>query len=200
MAVAAAGVGAWAAANAGAIAAAAAVASVAATAYSAYSQKQNADAQAEAQKKSNDSKIAAAVQSYGDLDSQELDIQRNAKESGLQQDIQAMQARGRVNLFAAASGTMGGSVDSMLFDIDQQKEQNLNSIIRQKESGLYSIKQQANQIQTGAVQGQDTRVIDSPSWLDIGVSTGTAAVNAASSYSAANKSTYSKQASVRGGV
>ncbi|QHJ79425.1 MAG: hypothetical protein [Caudoviricetes sp.] len=200
MAVAAAGVGAWAAANAGAIAAAAAVASVAATAYSAYSQKQNADAQAEAQKKSNDSKIAAAVQSYGDLDVQEADIQRNAKESGLQQDIQAMQARGRVNLFAAASGTMGGSVDSMLFDIDQQKEQNLNSIIRQKESGLYSIKQQANQIQTGAVQGQDTRVISSPSWLDVGVATGTAAINAASSYSDKSKSTYSKQASVKGGV
>lgn len=170
------------AANAGAIAAASSIASVAATGYSMYSQQQQAKAEASAQSQRNQEMAVQAASSYDDLSPAAIDANRQAQDAALQQQAEAIQAKGRVNVFAAASGTLGGSVDSMLYDIDRQKSQNLNSILTQRESGLFSIKQQAESIRQGAISGQSRQAIQSPGWLETGLAVGTAAVKGFDNY------------------
>ena len=182
MAVAAAGVAAWAAANAGTIAAVSAAASVAATSYSVYAQRQSAQAESDAQSAQNKETAKQAAASYDDLSPAEIDAINQANQADLAQQADAIQAKGRVNLFAAASGTAGGSVDSMLFDIDAVEGRNINQILAQRESGLLSIKNQAESVRQQAISGQSRTAIDSPSWLEGGLKIGTAAVNGLQSY------------------
>lgn len=201
MAVAAASMGAWMAANAGTIAAVSAATSVAATAASVYQQKQQADAQYEAASEQNKQAAMAAVESYDDLSPAEIDAQRNAAEQSLQNQVAAAQARGRVNVFAAAAGTQGKSVDTMLYDIDAIKNRNLNEILRQREAGLYSIKQQAEQTRYGAMQGMNKTAISRPSWLEGAFAVGSYAMQQYDKYMQKSP-TFDRQkpATVKGGV
>lgn len=181
------------AANAATISAVSTAASVASTAYSFYAQSQAANAQAQALSEQNKAIAAQAVQSYDDLTPAEIDAQRNAADQEIQQQAEAMQAKGRINLFAAASGTAGQSVDTMLFDVDAIRARNTNEILRQREAGLTSIKQQAEQIRQGAISGQSKQAISKPSWLEAGFAIGSQAVKGASDYADKYKSVYSKQ-------
>lgn len=198
----AAGVGAWAAANAGAIALASTAVGVASTAASFYSQSQQATAQAKQAQQQNKLLSEQAVQSYDDLTPAEIDTQRNAADAELQQQAEALEAKGRVNVFAAASGTSGNSVDSMLFDVEAIKARNTNEILRQREAGLFSIKQQAEQNRQGAISGMNRQAIDKPSWIEAGIKMGTQAVSGLSDYSQKSRDTFSKQekATVRSSV
>lgn len=204
MAVTAAAIGAWAAANAGTIALVSTAVSVAAAGYSTYSQMQSAKAEANAQSELNKQQAVQAAASYDDLTPAEIDANRQAQEEALRQQSEAIKAKGRVNVFAAAAGTMGGSVDSMLYDIEQTKSQNLNAILTQRESGLYSIKQQAEGIRQGAMNAQSRKAINSPSWLDVGISTGTAAIKGFDNYGRMNDTFKlqgkASQPQVKGGV
>jgi len=198
----AAGVGAWAAANAGAITLASTAVAVASTAASFYSQSQQASAQAKAASDKNKLLAEQAVQSYDDLTPAEIDAQRNAADAQLQQQAEAMEAKGRVNVFAAASGTAGNSVDSMLFDIEAIKARNTSEILRQREAGLFSIKQQAEQNRQGAINSMDRQAIDKPSWFEAGLKMSTQVVGGLDSYSQKSRDTFSKQekANVRSSV
>lgn len=198
----AAGVGAWAAANAGAIALASTAVGVASTAASFYSQSQQATAQAKSASERNKLLSEQAVQSYDDLTPAEIDAQRNAADAELQQQAEALEAKGRVNVFAAASGTAGNSVDSMLFDVDAIKARNTNEILRQREAGLFSIKQQAEQNRQGAIGNMSRQAIDRPSWIEAGIKMGTQTVSGLSDYNQKSRDTFSKQekATVRGSV
>lgn len=167
----------WMAANAGTIAAVSAAASIAATAYSTYSQQQQAKAQAQAQSEQNKQQAVQAAAAYDDLTPAEIDANRQAQDEALNQQAGAIQAKGRVNVFAAASGTLGGSVDSMLFDIDAMKSRNINTLLTQRESGLYSIKQQAEQVRQGAISNQSRQPIQSPSWIEAGFKIGSTAID-----------------------
>lgn len=187
MAVTAAALGAWAAANAGTIAAVSTAVSVAAAGYSTYSQMQAAKEEAKSQSELNKQQAVQAAASYDDLTPAEIDANRQAQEEALNQQAEAIQAKGRVNVFAAAAGTLGGSVDSMLFDIEQTKSQNINAILTQRESGLYSIKQQAEGIRQGAISSQSRKSINSPSWLDVGISAGSAAIKGFDNYGRMNE-------------
>lgn len=189
MAVAAVGVGAWMAANAGTIAAVSTAASVAATSYSVYSQQQAAKAESQAQSEQNQEIAKQAAASYDDLSPAEIDANKQANEAALQQQAEALQAKGRVNLFASASGTMGGSVDSLLYDIDTIRDRNINNVITQRESGLLSIRQKAEQIRQSAISGQSSSAISSPSWIEGGLKIGNTLVNSASNYSTQKKTT-----------
>lgn len=195
-------IGAWAAANAGTIAAVSTAVSVAATASQFYSQSQQAKAQAEAVSQQNEQLAKQAVESYDDLTPAEIDAQRNAADMGLQQQAEALQAKGRVNVFAAASGTAGQSVDSMLFNIDAIKARNTNEILKQREAGLFSIKQQAEQSRQGAISNMSREAIQRPSWIEAGLKMGTQAVSGLSSYNQKYQDTFSKQekATVRSSV
>lgn len=198
----AAGIGAWAAANAATITAVSTAVSVAGTAMSYYSQSQQAKAQAQAASQQNEQLAQQAVQSYDDLTPAEIDAQRNAADMELQQQAEALQAKGRVNVYAAASGTAGQSVDSMLFNIDAIKARNTNEILKQREAGLFSIKQQAEQSRQGAISSMSKQSIQQPSWLEAGLKIGTQAVSGLSSYSQKYQDTFSKQekATVRSSV
>lgn len=198
----AAGVGAWAAANAGTIAAVSTAVSVAATAASFYQQSQQAKAQEQAAKKQNEQLAQQAIESYDDLTPAEIDAQRNAADMELQQKAEAMQAKGRVNVFAAASGTAGQSVDSMLFNIDAIKARNTNEILRQREAGLFSIKQQAEQSRQGAISNMSREAIQRPSWIEAGLKIGAQTISGLANYDQKNRETFSKQekATVRSSV
>ncbi|WPJ52845.1 hypothetical protein RCIP0053_00049 [Klebsiella phage RCIP0053] len=195
-------IGAWAAANAGTIAAVSTAVSVAATASQFYSQSQQAKAQAEAVSQQNEQLAKQAVESYDDLTPAEIDAQRNAADMELQQQAEALQAKGRVNVFAAASGTAGQSVDSMLFNIDAIKARNTNEILKQREAGLFSIKQQAEQSRQGAISNMSREAIQRPSWIEAGLKMGTQAVSGLSSHNQKYQDTFSKQekATVRSSV
>lgn len=203
MAVAAAGVAAWAAANAGTIAAVSTAASIAAQGYSMYSQAQAAKAESQAAEEQNKEAAIQAAAAYDDLTPAEIDANKQANDAAMAQQAEAIQAKGRVNLFAAASGTGGGSVDSMLFDIDSIKAGNINSIISQRESGLISIRKQAEQIRQGGISNQNRQVINSPSWIENGIKLGTSVVNGISNYQATQKAVSGLQRAnnvVKGGV
>lgn len=193
MAVTGAAIATWAAANAGTIAAVSAAASVASTAYSIYSQNQAASAQAKSASEQNQQAALQAAASYDDLSPAEIDANRQANDLAMQQQAEAMQARGRVNLFAAASGTMGGSVDSMLFDVNSTKDRNINSILMQREAGLYSIRQQAEQIRQGGIGAQNRTAISTPSWIEGGLKVGSAVIQGFDQYGRMNKDTFSLQ-------
>lgn len=195
-------IGAWAAANAGTIAAVSTAVSVAATASQFYSQSQQAKAQAEAVSQQNEQLAKQAVEYYDDLTPAEIDAQRNAADMELQQQAEALQAKGRVNVFAAASGTAGQSVDSMLFNIDAIKARNTNEILKQREAGLFSIKQQAEQSRQGAISNMSREAIQRPSWIEAGLKMSTQAVSGLSSYNQKYQDTFSKQekATVRSSV
>lgn len=195
-------IGAWAAANAGTITAVSTAVSVAATASQFYSQSQQAKAQAEAVSQQNEQLAKQAVESYDDMTPAEIDAQRNAADMELQQQAEALQAKGRVNVFAAASGTAGQSVDSMLFNIDAIKARNTNEILKQREAGLFSIKQQAEQSRQGAISNMSREAIQRPSWIEAGLKIGTQAVSGLSSYNQKYQDTFSKQekATVRSSV
>lgn len=185
--------GAWAAANAGTIAAVSTAASVAAASYSTYSQIQQGKAEAAAAELQNKEAAKQAAASYDDLTPAEIDANKQANDQALQQQAEALQAKGRVNLFAAASGTLGGSVDSMLYDIDVQRDRNINSVLTQRESGLFSIKQQAEQIRQGGISGQSRQPINQPSWIEGGLKIGSAAIKGFDQYGRMDKETFSYQ-------
>jgi len=196
---------AWAAANAGTIAAVSAAASVAAQGYSMYSQSQAAKAEAQAADDQNKESAIQAAASYDDLTPAEIDANKQANDAALAQQAESIQAKGRVNLFAAASGTLGGSVDSMLFDIDTVRSRNMNSIIAQRESGLTSIRKQAEQIRQGALSNQNRQPINSPSWVEGGLKIGATAIQGLSSYQDTLKATSGLQkanqtSQIKGGV
>lgn len=198
----AASVGAWAAANAGTIAAVSSAVGVASTAASFYTQSQQAKAQAKAAEAHNEQVASQAVQSYDDLTPAEIDAQRNAADMALQQQAESLEAKGRVNVYAAASGTAGQSVDSMLFDIDAIKARNTNEILRQREAGLFSIKQQAEQTRQNAIGSMSKQAIEKPSWVEAGLKMGSQVVSGISGYNQKYQDTFSKQekAGVRGSV
>lgn len=196
---------AFAAANAGTIAAVSTAAAVAAQAYSMYSQNQAAKAETSAAEEANKEAAIQAAASYDDLSPAEIDANRQANDAALAQQAESIQAKGRVNLFAAASGTGGGSVDSMLFDIDNIKAGNINQIITQRESGLLSIRNQAEQIRQGAIGSQSKRAISTPSWIENGLKLGTSVVKGISSYQDTSKAISgldkaNNSQSIKGGV
>lgn len=202
----AAGVGAWMTANAATIAAVSSVAatavSVAGTISAAASQSAQAKAQANYQEAMNKRLAVQAAASYDDLTPAEIDAQRNAADQELQQKAEAMEAKGRVNVFAAAAGTAGQSVDSVLFNIDAIKARNTNEILRQREAGLLSIKNQAEQTRQSAMSSMSNQSLQRPSWLETGLKAGTQILSGAANYYGRYQDTYSKteKAQVKGSV
>lgn len=121
-----------------------------------------------------------AINQYGQLGESEHNVQENMLRSLLdnQLDVAAQQANAK--LLAGASGTQGGSVNSMLFDIAQTGGRNQANIIYDRNQQLSQITKQAESIRYGARRQMGTRSFARPSALRAlqgGIQTGMSSYN-----------------------
>lgn len=167
----------------------AAVAASTAAAYMQYdSGKKQADAQSEQQEISNRETAKAIDTNYGELSKVEQDALLNEADDNIDMQKQYMQARGRVNTMAAASGTAGMSVDAQMFGLDRDRATNMDSLQITRQSKLDSVTNQARQIKSQGTAGMDYSPISRPSWAQGALSVGSTALSgAASAYGASQK-------------
>lgn len=123
----------------------------------------DAEAQQEIQKNNNREIDRVAVANYSDLSRAETSIQESAALESLEQQKAYFKARGRVNVLAGSSGTAGGSVDSILRDLNQTKGQNISTITKNRRTQLDEIALQAEQIRQGAKASKSNRIFSKPS-------------------------------------
>lgn len=167
-------VGAWVAANAATIAATTMAATAAMQGIQARNQ---AKQQEEYQKQQNERAIDSMQDQYSQLSGAEADARERAVQDGMSNQVEAAKRKSQINLMAAASGTQGLSVDSMMRDLKQQQGRNMNTILRNQETELQGFRNQAEQIRTGTAGRIDNRKIQKPSWAEIGISTASAATS-----------------------
>ena len=171
MAIAAAG--AWIAANAGAIAAVTAAGSAMMQGI----QARNAAQAAETQRKQKNAAALNSMQDqYSQLSGAEKDSRQRAVEESMANQREYASRRSKISLIAAASGTSGLSVDSMVRDLRQQRGRNMNTIITNQDIELQGFRNQAESIRVGTAARTDNRKIQRPSWAEVGLQTGIAGV------------------------
>lgn len=144
-------------------------------------QRKMAEANKKAQDQQNEQLRVAAIQQYDDLSAEEISIREQSNLTGLEQQKQLLRAQAAENNIAGASGTYGGSVDSIMSDLRQTKGKNMASINNQRSAQLDGIKQQAESIRYGARAQMSNRIFHKPSWGEIGLSAGVAAAGKAQS-------------------
>lgn len=123
----------------------------------------DAEAQQKAQEVNNKEIDKTAVANYSDLSKAEVSIQEQAGLSSLEQQKAYFKARGKVNVLSGASGTAGGSVDSILRDLNQTKGQNIATITKNRRTQLDEIALQSEQIRQGAKASKSNRIFSKPS-------------------------------------
>lgn len=157
---------------------AAAAASVAATVVSVQDSKNQADAAAEQQEIHNREQAKAIEQSYGDLSQVEQDALLEEADQNTEMQKQYMQARGRVNTMAAASGTAGQSVLMQEQGLARDRQHNLDNIQATRQSKLDNVTNQAKQIRSQGQAGMDYSPISRPSWASGALKIGGSALSA----------------------
>ena len=140
-------------------------------------QKAMAEAQTKAQEQNNKSLRLAAVQQYDDLSRAERDAIDQSDRESLAQQKQALQAQGRINVMSGASGTYGGSVDSVLHDLVQTRGKNVAAIRSNRDTNLEDIRIQSEAIRFGARANQGNRIFSKPSSGAIALGAATSGLN-----------------------
>jgi len=164
-------VGAFIAANAGTIAAVTAAGSAMMQGI----QARNAAQAAETQRKQKNAAALNSMQDqYSQLSGAEKDSRQRAVEESMANQREYASRRSKISLMAAASGTGGLSVDSMVRDLKQQRGRNMNTIISNQEIELQGFRNQAESIRVGTAARTDNRKIQRPSWAEVGLQTGIA--------------------------
>lgn len=143
---------------------------VAGSVYAGVQQQNLADAEEAQQDKNNKNTTEAAIAAMGDLSPAQRDIQNDSAEEGLKSQADYIRNVSQVNLMSGASGTYGGSVDSMLRDLATTRGRNMSQIVKNRDTQLQDIQKQAEQIRYGARANQDTRLFNKPSGFGIAVS------------------------------
>jgi hypothetical protein len=185
-----------------AIMVAAIVVSVASSVYSGMQASAQANAEEEQQRLNNKSTMEAAIASYGDLTPQERDIDAEAAQGGLKAQSEYLRSVGDMNLISGASGTYGGSVDSMLRDLKTTRGRNMSDVVANRSTELANVAAQAESIRYGARANMQTRIISKPTALGMGLDAAGAAASGASrgaSLSSAYTEWRSPTPAVRGG-
>jgi len=141
--------------------------------------RKQAEAQQQYQQQQNELALKSMRDQYSQLSSAEKDARERALQDSIQNQEEYAQRRAKINLMAAASGTSGLSVDSMMQDLKQQKGRNLSTIVSNQEIELQGFRNQAESIRTGTAGRIDNRKIQRPSWAEIGLN---AASSAAQGY------------------
>lgn len=141
--------------------------------------RKDAEAQQEAQAINNREIDKTAYANYSDLSRAEVSVQEQSNLSSLEQQKVYFRARGKVLSSLGAAGTAGGSVDSILNDLNRTKGQNLSTITKNRRTQLDEIALQAEQIRQGAKASKSNRVFNKPSGLQIGLQVGAAIADTA---------------------
>ena len=119
--------------------------------------------------------------SYADLGAAKREIEEESLEASLAQQKEYIQAVGRVNLLAGASGTFGGSVDSMLRDLRQTRGANVSKIVKNRNTQLEGLYLNAKNIERQGLASQTTRTFNKPSALATGLGVASAGLQGYSS-------------------
>ena len=136
--------------------------------------RQQAAQQQAYQQQQNKRAIESMQGQYSQLSGAEADARSRAVTDSMDNQVEAARRKASINLMAAASGTQGLSIDSMMRDISQQQGRNLNTIVRNQEIELMGFRNQAEQIRTGTASRIDNRKIQRPSWAEVGLNTAAA--------------------------
>ena len=139
--------------------------------------RKQAEAQQQYQQQQNELALKSMRDQYSQLSTAEKDAKERSLNESIQNQEEYAQRRARINLMAAATGTGGLSVDSMMQDLKMQKGRNLNTIVSNQEIELQGFRNQAEAIRTGTQGRIDTRKIQRPSWAEIGLSAAGSAVS-----------------------
>ena len=133
--------------------------------YSGVQQKNTVEAEEAQQAINNKNTTEAAIAAMGDLSPAQRDINHDSAEEGLKAQAEYIRNVSQVNVVSGASGTYGGSVDSMLRDLKTTR-----AIVQNRNTQLAEVQKQAEQIRYGARANQDTRTFNKPSGFGIAVS------------------------------
>lgn len=85
-------------------------------------------------------------ENYGQLTKAENSVIAGTMQQSVEAQKQAAIAEGKINLMAAATGMGGSSVQDMFFQLQQQKGQNLSTLMQNQENALLDIQDQAENI------------------------------------------------------
>lgn len=137
--------------------------------------RKQAEQQREMQKINNERAMDSMRSQYSQLSGAEADARERSVTDAMDNQVEAARRKSRINLMAAASGTAGLSMDSMMQDIRQQQGRNLSTIVTNQDIELQGFRNQAEQIRTGTAGRIDNRKIQRPSWLEVGLQTASSA-------------------------
>lgn len=142
----------------------------------------DAKAQQQAQEINNKEIDKAAIANYSDISRAESSIQEQAGLASLEQQKAYFKSRGKALVSSGFSGTAGGSVDSILMDLNKTKGQNLSTITKNRRTQLDEIALQAEQIRQGAKASKSNRVFSRPSGLAVGLNIAAQGATATANY------------------
>jgi len=162
-----------------------AVIAVASSVYSGIQAREKADQQNAYRKQQNEQALKSMQSQYSQLSGAEADARERSIVAGMDNQTEAMRRKSSINLMAAASGTQGLSVDSLLQGVRSEQGRNMNTILNNQEIELQGFRNQAEGIRTQTASRIDNRTIQKPSWGEIGLN---AANSGASAYSGAGGS------------
>jgi hypothetical protein len=138
--------------------------------YSGVAASNQANNEEEQQRLNNESTMKAAVESYGDLTPKERDADKEAAAGGIKAQSDYLRSVGEMNVMSGASGTYGGSIDSMLRDLKTTRGRNISDVVANRTTELDNVRAQAEQIRYGARANMQTRVFSKPSAVGTGLS------------------------------
>ena len=143
--------------------AAAIIGAVAAVASTAVSYKTNQD-QIDAQEDYNKSLRDDAIRQYAELDKKEADAIESSYKESLQSQREYLEARSSIELQAAATGTYGKSVDSVIRDLNAGFGQRISDITTRRNKYLDNVDTEAFNLQQAVARGSDY-TIHQPSFM-----------------------------------
>ena len=143
--------------------AAAIIGAVAAVSSAAISYKTSQD-QVEAQEDYNKSLRDDAIRQYAELDKKEVEAIESSYKESLEAQRNYLQARSSIELQAAATGTYGNSVDSVIRDLNAGLGQRISDITTRRNRYLDNIDTQAINLKESTGRGMDY-TIQQPSYL-----------------------------------
>ena len=146
--------------------------SVAATVASVSQANANARAQEAAAEKRNEQLVEQTIANYDELAGVELDAQQRAAEDTIEVQKSYLQAKGRVNVMAAAMGTGGQSVTSQLQDIEREKYQNYDTILTSRQAEMDNIRSQAESMRFQAASSMEVSPVSRPSYAAAALNVG----------------------------
>lgn len=147
-----------------------------------YQQQQQAKQQEAYRKQQNEIAKESMLDQYSELSAAEKESRTASLEQKQENQDEYQKRKAKLNLMAAASGTGGLSVDSMMQDLKAERGRNINAIVHNQEVELDKFRSKSEAIRTQTKSRVDNRKIKKPSWGSIGLN---AAAQGVSSYAGA---------------